>query len=203
MAKFGPIFEQYLARGLSHASLEFIPESELARMLPSGSQLVDYTILGKEGSVLIDAKAVDVPDIGMISHKSEVVADKLKSVFKAIEQGFEVAHLLRTGSLIGASCSIFLLVVTYRDLLLGAGSEFYEALGRRRIDQFAQAYGGAHPIPMNQVFFLSINDFDLLMEHLKAAIPGGEFLRSGRKNKGASPAKTGLATFALKGLQEF
>src|ERR1700730_2301800 len=178
--KFGPIFERYLEMGLSHASLTFLPESKLAKEMRSGSQLVDFAILTTDAAVLIDAKAVELSSLGMLAHRAEVVADRLKpSVLKAIGQGFDVANQLRATGRIEDSCPVFLLVVTYKDLLLGSGSDFYQHVGLERIDQLSGKYGGVAPIPMEHIFFLSINDFDLLMEHLRVSCTNlSDFLRT-------------------------
>jgi hypothetical protein len=169
ITKFGPLFEKYLARGLSYASIDYLVENELATRLTEGSQLVDYAILAAGNAILIDAKAIELTELGMLAHRAEVVADKVKPVFKAIDQGFEVAHRLRFQGLINDSSCAFLLVVTYGDLLLGTGPDFYEYVGQRRIDEFAQKHGGSFPIPLEHIYFLSINDFDLLMEHIRSS----------------------------------
>ena len=167
--KFGPIFERYLEHGLSHASLEYMTESELVEKLPRGSKLVDFAVLSKEAAVLIDAKAIQLTDLGMLARTSATLADKASTALKGVDQGFAVATNLKKLGLIEATCPLFLLVVTYKDLLLGSGRELYETVAKETIDRFAAAYGDTHPIPVDHIFFLSINDFDLLMEHLKAS----------------------------------
>jgi len=137
-------------------------------MLPNYSQLVDYAILAQGGTILIDAKAVDPTDLGLIAHKAEVVADKVKPVFKAIDQGFEVARHLRIQGISNDPAPVFLLVVTYSDLLLGTGPDFYKYVGQRRIDKLTEVYGGTPPVPIEHIFFLSVNDFDLLMEYIRS-----------------------------------
>lgn len=176
--KFGPIFERYLEHGLSHASLEYMTEGELAKKLPQGSKIVDFAILSNDATVLIDAKAIQLTDFGMLARTSATLAGKASTALKAIEQGFAVATNLKKVGLIEATCPLFLLVVTYKDLLLGNGREFYENAAKEPIDRFAAAYGDTHPIPVDNIFFLSINDFDLLMEHLRSSGVGlVEFLQ--------------------------
>jgi predicted regulator of Ras-like GTPase activity (Roadblock/LC7/MglB family) len=167
--KFGPIFERYLEHGLSHASLEYITESELKNKLPHHSKVVDFTVLSEDAAVLIDAKAIQLTDLGMLARTSATLAGKASTALKAVDQGFTVAANLKKIGLVKATCSLFLLVVTYKDLLLGSCREFYENVAKESIDSFAAAHGDIHPIPVDHIFFLSINDFDLLMEHLKAS----------------------------------
>lgn len=175
---FGPIFERYLERGLSHASLEYMTERELAAKLPPRTKLVDFAILSEDAAVLIDAKAIQLNDFGMLARTSGDLAAKASTALKAVDQGFAVATHLKVTGLIAATCPLFLLVVTYKDLLLGSGREFYENAAKETIDLFAATHGGTHPIPVDHIFFLSINDFDLLMEHIKASgTPLTEFLR--------------------------
>jgi hypothetical protein len=164
---FGPIFERYLENGLSHAALEYMTESMLATKLPHRSKLVDFAVLSDDAAVLIDAKAIQFTDPGVLARTSATLADKASTALKAVDQGFAVAANLKAMGLIAATCSLFLLVVTYKDLLLGSGREFYDNAAKATIDGFGAAHGGIHPIPVDHIFFLSINDFDLLMEHLK------------------------------------
>lgn len=165
--KFGPIFERYLEHGLSYTSQEYMTENDLRSKLPSNSKVVDFAVLSDDAAVLIDAKAIQFTDLGMLARTSVTLASKASTALKAVEQGFVVATNLKAAGLIAATCPLFLLVVTYKDLLLGSGREVYDNAAKETIDGFAAAYGGTHPIPVDHIFFLSINDFDLLMGHLK------------------------------------
>jgi hypothetical protein len=192
--KFGPIFERYLERGLSHAPLEYMTESELAKNLPQGSKLVDFAILSEDAAVLIEAKAIQLTGFGMLARTSATLAGKASTALKAIEQGFAVASNLRKVGLIEATCPLFLLVVTYKDLLLGSGREFYENAAKEPIDRFAAAYRDTHPIPLDHIFFLSINDFDLLMEYLRSSGVGlVEFLQKAVRDN--TDSRTGSYVF--------
>ncbi|HEY3569928.1 MAG TPA: hypothetical protein VGP73_18485 [Thermoanaerobaculia bacterium] len=192
--KFGHVFERYLERGLSYASIEYMTESELAAQLPSGSKLVDFAILSEDATVLIDAKAIQFNDPGMLARTSETLAIKASTALKAVGQGFAVAANLKMMALIQEASPLFLLVVTYKDLLLGSGRIFYEDTAKERVDRFAAAYDGTHPIPVDHIFFLSINDFDLLMEHLKTSgIRLADFLRKAAEDN--RDAETGSFVF--------
>jgi hypothetical protein len=176
--KFGPIFERYLEHGLSHALLSYATEREVAAMLPEGSKLVDFAILSEDAAVLIDAKAIQLTELGMLARTSASLASKASTALKGVEQGFAVAFNLKKTGFITDGHPVFLLVVTYKDLLLGGGRAFYENAASDSIEGFAAAYDGIHPIPLEHIFFLSINDFELLMEHLKATgIKLTDFLR--------------------------
>jgi hypothetical protein len=170
VSNFGPIFERYLERGLSHAGLKYMTENELKKKLPRGSKTVDFTVLSEGALVLIDSKAIQLPELGMLARTSRILLEKVESsALKGIEQGFSVTNNLRNIGLIGSSSPVFLLVVTHHDLLLGHGRDFYENAAKEYVDRLAAAYEGANPIPVEHMFFLSINDFDLLMEHLKSS----------------------------------
>lgn len=168
-SKFGPIFERYLEHGLSHAGLGYMTESVLATKLPPRSKLVDFAILSDEAAILIDAKAIQFTYPGMLARTSATLADKASTALKAVDQGFTVAANLKASGAIEETCPLFLLVVTYKDLLLGSGRKFYDNATKDTIDGFAAAHDGIHPIPVDHIFFLSINDFDLLMEHIRSS----------------------------------
>jgi len=193
--KFGPIFEHYLERGLSYAGLGYMTESELVVTLPHGSKVVDYAILSEEAAVLIDAKAIQLTDPGMLARTSATLTARASTALKAVDQGFTVSANLKAGGSIAATCPVFLLVVTYKDLLLGSGREFYENAAKEIIDGFAAKHGDSHPIPVDHIFFLSINDFDLLMEHLKSSGTGlADFLHKAVQDN----AEVGSGSFVFR-----
>jgi hypothetical protein len=168
--RFGPIFERYLEKGLDYASIEYMTETQLAGELPDSSKLVDFAVLSEDAAVLIEAKAIQFTDLGMLARASATLASRASTALKAVEQGFVVATNLKSVGLVEETCPLFLLVVTYKDLLLGRGREFYENVARELVDDFI--VGDIHPIPLDNIFFVSINDFDLLMEHLKSSGTG-------------------------------
>ena len=53
-----------------------------------GGKAVDFLIADANCNILIDAKGVEMNQLGMVGHKPEVILDKTKtSVMKGIEQG--------------------------------------------------------------------------------------------------------------------
>lgn len=166
--KFGKIFEAYVDRGIDYMGLHYKYEHTLKKTL-GGGKAVDFLIVDDNCNILIDAKGVEMNQLGMVGHKPEVILDKTKtSVMKGIQQGTEVAHKLKDNSRIDGlqtGCENFLLVVTYKDFYVGNGKTFYEAIGRdgrERIDEIRAGYD-ASQLPYENMYFISVDDFDYLV----------------------------------------
>lgn len=134
MRYFGDIFEKYLTVGMNYASLNFIPEKELKKILPSDVNCVDYIVMEENSNIFIDAKAVEMPYLGKISDNPKIIEGKVKSsVIKAIKQAYELNDFLlksENKNLPTFKESSYLLVVTYKELYLGNGKSFYESIGK-------------------------------------------------------------------------
>ncbi len=166
--KFGKIFEEYVARGIDYMGLPYKREHTLQKTL-GGGKAVDFLIADANCNILIDAKGVEMNQLGMVGHKPEVILDKTKtSVMKGIEQGTEVADKLKDISQIDGlqtGRENFLLVVTYKDFYVGNGKTFYETVGRvgrERVDEIRAGYD-ASQLPYENMYFISVDDFDYLV----------------------------------------
>ena len=168
VSKFGKIFEEYVAQGIKYMGLPYKREHTLQKTL-GGGKAVDFLVVDDNCNILIDAKGVEMNQLGMVGHKPEVILDKTKdSVRKGIEQGTEVADKLKD------ICQIdglqtghenFLLVVTYKDFYVGNGKTFYEAIGRdgrERVDEIRAGYDTSQ-LPYENMYFISVDDFDYLV----------------------------------------
>ncbi len=165
VSKFGTNFEEYIARGVDYMNLPYKREHTLQQIL-GGGKVVDFLIVDDNCNILIDAKGVEMNQLGMVGHRPEVILDKTKtSVMKGIQQGTEVADKLKD------ICQIddlqtghenFLLVVTYKDCYVGNGKTFYEAIGRERVDEIRAGYDTSQ-LPYENMYFISVDDFDYLV----------------------------------------
>ena len=169
--KFGKIFEKYVDRGIDYMGLPYKYEHTLQKKL-GGGKAVDFLVVDDNRNILIDAKGVEMNQLGMVGHRPEVILDKTKtSVMKGIQQGTEVADKLKDNSQIDGfqtGCENFLLVVTYKDFYVGNGKTFYEAIGRdgrERIDEIRAEYD-ASQLPYENMYFISIDDFDYLVRQV-------------------------------------
>ena len=165
MNKFGPIFEKYIARGVDYMGLPYKSEHSLQKTLGEG-KVVDFLIVDDNCNILIDAKGVEMNQLGMVDHKPEVVFGKTKtSVVKGIEQGTAVADKLKDISQIEdlkTGRENFLLVVTYKNFYVGNGETFYETIGKEKVDELRSGYD-ASLLPNENMYFISVDDFDYLV----------------------------------------
>ena len=155
MNKFGPIFEKYIARGVDYMGLPYKSEHSLQKTLGEG-KVVDFLIVDDNCNILIDAKGVEMNQLGMVGHRPEVILDKTKtSVVKGIEQGTVVADKLKDISQIDGlktGCENFLLVVTYKNFYVGNGETFYATIGKKKVDEFRSGYD-ASQLPNENMYF--------------------------------------------------
>lgn len=172
MSRFGPIFEKYVEASIAYLGLPFATEAELSAALPGQGKVVDFLLTEDGANVFMDAKGVEMAYLGKVSHRPDIVSDKLKeSAIKGIRQGFDSARRLAE---IGTVSPIFkstrenyLLIVTYKELYLGSGSDMYEAIARPRLVDLLAEYDGTEWIPFRHIYFLTIDDLDRLVQAVK------------------------------------
>jgi hypothetical protein len=169
MDHFGPIFEKYIKRGLEHAHLNFVSESELRTVLPRQNKVVDFFFTDGGTNIILEAKGIEMPPIGMITHLPDVIRDRTKtSIIKAIEQAHEswahFHHMTAVGKLPVQSDVPFLLVVTFKDLYVGNGSDFVSSVATDLPPSLAARFSPEDIIHPERMYFLSIEDFDFLVE---------------------------------------
>lgn len=167
MNKFGPIFEKYVGNSISNTKIKYFTEEELSGILPGTGKLVDYLLLDEGDKIFVDAKGVEMSYLGMVGHQLEVIKDKTKtSIIKGIQQGFDTARRLEGINKIGEveirKGKNYLIVVTFKDMFVGNGLDFYEYIAKDTLNELISQYGGIAPIPFEHMYFMSIDDFDLL-----------------------------------------
>ena len=186
--RFGPVFERYVGRVLDSAGVTYFDETRLQALLPGTGKCVDFLIREGDCTILIDAKGIELSALGRVSQTGELLFRTIKdSAVKAIEQGMET--LRRIGAL-PADSSIadradekFIIVVTFDDLFLGSNYEFGALFGSALVPRLQRQFGGTLPLPMEHVFFLSIDEFERLLVRVESgANTIGAILRHARSN---------------------
>src|SRR5208283_4243508 len=91
------------------------------------------------------------------------------SVIKGIAQAYSVAKRLAGVTSVGTTplqepTERYLLIVTYKDLYLGCGRDFYEFLAKDVLDEIVNEFGNIQWIPFEHMYFVSIEDFELLVQ---------------------------------------
>ncbi len=169
MNSFGPIFERYVENGFKYSKVTFITESQIKIAIGVNRKVVDFIIIDDDVAILVDAKGVDLPPIGMLTHLHEVLSDKTRnSILKAVSQAFDtwdaISSIPKVGGHEMKNRIPYLLVVTYKELYLGTGQDFITNVAADYISDLKQKYGGNMPVPPENIYFLSLNDFDYLVE---------------------------------------
>jgi hypothetical protein len=167
MNKFGPIFEKYVGNLISNTKVRYFTEKELSEILPGEGKLVDYLLMDEGNKIFIDAKGVEMSYLGMVGHQPEVITDKTRtSIVKGIQQGLETARRLESIKKIGeveiGKGNNYLIVVTFKDMFVGNGLDFYEYVAKDTLNELISQYSGMAPVPFEHMYFMSIDDFDLL-----------------------------------------
>jgi hypothetical protein len=169
MGKFGGIFERYVEKALSYSGVSFLNEDKLRLHLSDTSKLVDFLIVDQDANIFIDAKGVEMGYLGMVSHRPDVIRDKTKSsIIKGIIQGYETAKRISdmdyVGELKRGNKENYLIIVTFKDLYIGNGQDFYQSVAKQKLDEIISEYEGRQWIPLENMYFLSIDDLDLFVE---------------------------------------
>jgi hypothetical protein len=108
------------------------------------------------------------------------------SLLKAFEQGHEVISRLPKvcvkNPVICQRRNNYLLVVTYKELYIGNGLAFANVVGSAELDKVRNAYSADHHIPIENMYFLTIHEFEELMDLVSAGRVGlVEFLERAKQ----------------------
>ena len=167
MEKFGVIFERYVEDGIKSTSLTYYNEKQLKQLLNPKEKIVDFIITEPSLNVFIEAKGVELSYLGMVSHLSEVVTDKTRtSALKGVEQYYSTVNQIITTNLIDIKGKEnFLIIVTYKDMYLGNGKDFLDDIAKEKYNLMLDKYPNCF-LKTDNIYFISIDDFDLLIELL-------------------------------------
>lgn len=168
MDKFGQIFERYIKSGLEYAQLRFITEEIIQKHLGREIKSVDFLVVENNSNIFIDAKGVEIAYLGMVSDNPDVIVGKTKSsILKGIKQGYSLARELKSKDRIGdfllGKGQNYLIVVTFKDFYVGNGRDFREHIAPTEVDRII-AEIGEQIIPLENIYFLSVDDLELLLE---------------------------------------
>lgn len=170
--RFGPIFEQHVARCLADAGITAVPEEKLKTSLAGSGKCVDFLIVENDCNVLIDAKGVEMSTVGRVSHEAEIVYRAVKdSAMKAIVQGMDTVRRVRgTASerIPFGTQENYLLVVTFEPLHLGPSNELGALFGSQLTRRLHRDFGEPLPFPLENVFFCSIGELERLLARIRA-----------------------------------
>jgi len=172
MQEFGYIFEQYVEKALTYSGIPFINEKTMRKYIGKKGKIVDFLLVDDESNILMDAKGVEMGYMGMVSHDPDVVLSHTRnSILKAIEQGQDTIKALSQSNQIGdfrlGEKDFYLLVVTFKDLFVGNGHDFYHAIAKDALDEIMSRYRADCRIPFENMYFISIDDLDFYVRCVK------------------------------------
>jgi hypothetical protein len=112
--------------------------------------------------------------LGMVSQLPEVIRNTTSSsIIHAIRQAYASAQRIASAESPKSAAlrrsENYLLIITFRDMYLGNGRDYYESVAKGPIDKIIEEFGGVQRIPVEHIYFLSIEDLDLCVECLKSA----------------------------------
>lgn len=169
MAHFGPLFERYVEQAITHMDLSFISESDIKNTFGEESDAIDFIIVDDDANIFVDAKGAEMSYQGKSTHESGELAKWLQtSALKAIKQAHNVLAKLpapsdATGAMRRRNKN-YLITVTYSELYIGNGRTLAEAVGHEAIDHLMTAVPKNAGIPLENMFFMTIQEFELLAQ---------------------------------------
>jgi len=168
MNQFGSVFEKYVGYLISKTGITNFTEKDLVQNLDGTGKVVDYLLIDNGSRIYIDAKGVEMAYLGMVGHQPEIITDKTKtSLIKGISQGIETAKRLNSIDIINETRvekgNNYLLIVTFKEMFVGNGIEFYNYVAKETLDRLLTDNENRVLIPFQNMYFISIDDFDLLM----------------------------------------
>jgi hypothetical protein len=165
----GDSFELYISELMRWANVKFKNELELKNELSDESRKVaDFVINLDECSVVMDAKAIEVSPFTQVCPSDSVLRTYYEnSVTKGIKQIISISNAIAEGK-IEAPSKCYGLVVTLNETYLGMGSNVFDEFANEPIEKYcSQNQYNLDVIPPSRIFFISIADFEYLMNASK------------------------------------
>mgnify|MGYP000076513462 CR=1 FL=1 len=180
MSHFGPIFEEYVRLAVDYTRLGYRDEADVKALLGAGKQgqnLIDFVIADGDANVFVEAKAAEMNYRATVTHDPEELAKLLDaSLLKAIKQANRViADLAQKDShdqVFKPKSENYLLVVTYANTNIGNGRALADSVGLAAIEAFIADHPGGLQVPIENMYFLTIHEFEQLVAHVAAGSTG-------------------------------
>jgi len=168
MNEFGQVFEKYVETVIQHAGLPYVNETQVLQIIGEKGKVIDFIISDGSANIFIDAKAVEMAYQGKVAHLGEIVESRTGAIIKAIQQAQETVGRLSQSKnshpFIRGASQNYLIVVTFKELYLGNGKTMYEGIAKATLDAIYAKCAGSPTIPLDNIYFLNIADFEMLSE---------------------------------------
>lgn len=176
---FSKVFENYVVEIAKWTGLPVVDEDAYKKAGNRSLKAVDAIIPLGNVNLLIESKMSLFPDEVVVSDKEPQVFMKLRRIREAVLQGWRVGELLRDGTVDLPQCSAaaqdYLIVVASRQLNVGFGDNLRNMFGDDVFGRLNPEERNAAPsdaqlarLPPRHMFFLDIEEFELLAAGVKA-----------------------------------
>jgi hypothetical protein len=156
---FGKRLERYTALGLKENNLNFLNETQLKKSHHL-SKVTDYLV---ENDILIECKATELhPRSGVLRTPNILTNELNSSIIKAYCQ------LLSTATSLNRNKEWFGIIITYREMYLGFGSDAWNEFMESTVEKFANENNiDLNVLPPKNLFFVTIEYWDYMMQVIK------------------------------------
>lgn len=184
MRYFGDDHENYMKRVIDYFGFKSLGDTALKERLKEMGdpkrKVADFVIEENDSEILIESKAIEMKYFGKVTQDAQTPRKMVNSsVIDGIRQAISTRKVART-FFPSEGKEPFILIVTYKDLLLVNGKTFYETVAKEEMDQMAEEFGDDF-VPPENIFFLTIGEFEKLLCGVTDSQMGiGQFLRSVR-----------------------
>lgn len=159
--EFGKRFEKYVELGLKECNANYISERDLIKHYGKNQKVVDYIV---DGSILVECKAIEPKPLSSIVPENDIVYNAFKdSIFKAyLKQMLNVVKISKS-----LSEPIYGIIICYKDFYLSSLDDFSEILNNDIESIFIENKWTQNPLPPENVFVISIVNWDIMVEYIK------------------------------------
>jgi hypothetical protein len=170
MTKFGHVFEKYVEKSLKYSEIKFINEKEIKSILGNDCRVVDFIVQTNNSNIFIEAKSVEMSYTGKFSpDPKKILRSTRKPIIDAIDQAHQInsrIYELNSNNIKPQKIN-YLVIVTFKEMYLSNGKTYYDIVDQKHIDKIYSKYDMKIRIPLENMYFITISEFDRLMEHIK------------------------------------
>lgn len=153
--EFGYRLEKYIGLGLTEIAEQFKTETELKKILPAESKLVDFMV---GNNIFIESKATEIQAYPNVNPTDELIFTALESsVFKAY---FE--QLLTVSKTLNPNSENWGIIITYKELFWSHFTKLFD-IGK---DRYKTSSDYLH-LPPENVFIIDIYTWDKVVQIVK------------------------------------
>lgn len=150
-------FENYIELGLKEIGLDYKRDDVLKNKLNSEKEC-DYFI---DNFLYVECKAIEIKQFAQINPKDEILLNNLEDVIKAYQQIIATAHRHNQNE------EKFGVIVTFFPFYFSDGTDIWNEFLKESIETFLKKHSYNLLIPPENLFFIDLVSWDLLINVLK------------------------------------